>query len=77
MHGKRLWLRPVSAFFVAATMGLLAWGILGGGLTPGTPVLLAPPDPTGTAPALMAPNTTQVAQSVRWCDEGLGCSDSQ
>ena len=76
MHGKRLWLRPVSAFFVAATMGLLAWGILGDGLTPGTPVSVAPPDPTGTPPALMAPSANPSTASGRWCDEGLGCNDA-
>ena len=76
MHGKRLWLRPVSAFFVAATMGLLAWGILGGGLTPGTRDSVVRREPTGAPPAVMVPSTIPSADSGRWCDEGLGCNDA-
>lgn len=72
MYGKGNWLRPVSAFFVAATMGLVAWGILGGPRISESPEVTVP----GGAPALVAPNTTQPVPSGRWCDEGLGCNDA-
>lgn len=77
MHGKGNWVRPASAFFVAATMGLMAWGILGGQLLPESPGVTVPRATLGGVPALVAPNTPQPVQRVRWCDEGLGRNDAQ
>ena len=77
MHGKRFWLRPTSIVLALPVVGLLVWEILGGGLTTGTPGSVAPRDPTGAVPARVAASTIRLADSVRWCDEGLGCNDTQ
>jgi hypothetical protein len=77
MNGKRFRLRPAQLVLVLPAVALLVWGILGGGLRPGTPVAVAPIDPTGSAPAMVAASETHTADSGRWCDEGLGCNDDQ
>ena len=77
MNGKRFRLRPAQLFVVLPAVALLGWGILGGGLSPGTPGSVAPRDPTGSAPALVAASESHTADRGHWCDVGLGCNDGQ
>jgi hypothetical protein len=76
MHEKRFWLRATYMFFAVPTLGLLVWGFLGAALTPGTSFSVAPLDRTGASPTVESSGGIRQAESGRWCEEGLGCSDA-
>jgi hypothetical protein len=77
MNGeKRFWLRVTYIFLALPAMGLLGWGILVGELPPGTPFSVARRDPAGSALAMGSTREIRLADSGRWCDEGLGCNDA-
>jgi hypothetical protein len=73
---ERFWLRAAYMFLALPALGLLGWGVLGGGLTTGTAVSVATRDPAGSAPAMVSASEIRMAESGRWCDEGLGCNDA-
>ena len=73
MHGKRTWLRPTSMALALPVVGLLVWGMLGGGRIPGSSGAAAPRESTGGVPALVAASSaTQPAPADAGATKGWG-----